>query len=51
MNYADERLSIEEVEKITSKLMCDYKHKIDVAEQEKLENQLNAMFGQWREAD
>jgi hypothetical protein len=51
MNYTDEKLNIEEVENITSKLSCDYNYKLDISEQEKLEQQLNSMFGQWREAD
>jgi hypothetical protein len=49
MELKDEKLSIEEVQKVTSKLSCDYNMAIE--ERVKLEEQLNAMFGQWREAD
>lgn len=51
MNYTDEKLNIEDVEKITSKLNCAKSSSLDSEDREKLEQQLNSMFGQWREAD
>lgn len=51
MENKDEKLSIEEVQKVTSLLACAHNSSLDSDEREKLEGTLNAMFGQWFEAD
>ena len=51
MELKDEKLSIEDVQKVTSMLACPSISQIDSSEREKLEGTLNAMFGQWFEAD
>lgn len=51
MEIRDDKLNIEEVQQLTSKLACVNSVTIDINEREKLEQDLNAMFGQWYEGD
>lgn len=51
MEIQDDKLNIKEVQQLVSKLGCWSNPTIDINEREKLEQDLNAMFGQWYEAD
>ena len=51
MEIQDDKLNIEEVQQLASKLACVNSATIDINEREKLEQDLNAMFGQGYEGD
>ena len=51
MEIKDDKLNIGEVQQLRSKWACVNSVTIDINEREKLEQDLNAMFGQWYEGD